>query len=70
METLITTATVQGNSSLVIAKTPFRAGDIVEIIVKHKSDSQKQNKYPLGGQPLIYQEPTESVADSEWEALQ
>ena len=70
METLITTATVQENSSLVIAKTPFRAGDIVEIIVKHKSESQKQNKYPLRGKPLTYNEPIEPVADSEWEALQ
>ncbi len=63
-------ATVSDDKSLVLKKVPFRAGDTVEVIVLEASERQpEKNLYPLRGTPIRYDDPTDPVAESDWEVL-
>jgi len=63
-------ATVSEDKSLVLKEVPFRAGDTVEVIVLKASERQQaKNPYPLRGTPIRYDDPTEPVAESDWEVL-
>jgi hypothetical protein len=64
-------ATINQDGTLTINGLPFHAGDEVEVIILERSPkSSGDNSYPLRGQPIQYDAPTESVAESEWGALQ
>lgn len=59
------------NGTLVITNLPFQAGEAVEVIILAKTPaSSRNNPYPLRGKPVTYVEPTEPVADSDWEILE
>jgi len=63
-------ATVSDDKSLVLKAVPFRAGDTVEVIVLEASERQQvKNPYPLRGTPIRYDDPTEPVAESDWDVL-
>jgi hypothetical protein len=64
-----TTAIVSEDGSLTVDKLPFPAGKSVEVVVFPASaKSPRQNKYPLRGTPIQYDDPTTPVADADWEA--
>jgi hypothetical protein len=48
---------------------PLQAGEKVEvIIIVQSSPAHSQHAYPLRGTPVAYIDPTEPVAESDWEA--
>lgn len=60
------------DGTLTLNDLPFRAGDAVEVIVMTrptKASATGAAPYPLRGKPIQYIEPTEPVAEEEWEAL-
>lgn len=64
-----TTLTKQG--TITLRHLPFEAGDTVEIIILTRTPEAKSfNRYPLRGIPVQYLQPTEPVAENEWEVLQ
>jgi len=63
--------TINHDGTLTINGLPFRAGNEVEVIILERSPKPSgDNPYPLRGQPIQYDAPTESVAESEWGVLQ
>jgi len=62
---------VANDGSIKLNNLPFRAGESVEVIVLTRlSASPQQNPYPLRGTPITYIDPTEPVAQTDWEAAQ
>jgi hypothetical protein len=63
--------TLTEDGSLTLKDLPFHAGDSVEIIILSRSPKPAgQARYPLRGKPIHYDDPTEPVAEEDWEALQ
>lgn len=63
--------TVQPDGSLVVRHLPLQAGEAVEVIILvHPPLTATTNLYPLRGTPITYRDPTEPIADSDWEAAQ
>ena len=61
--------TVLPDKSVTLEKLPFPAGQPVEIIVLPSDEpASTDGKYPLRGTPIQYANPTEPVAESQWEA--
>jgi len=56
--------------SVILTDLPFHEGETVEIVVK-STEKQKNgnNCYPLLGTPVIYDNPFDSVAESDWSAF-
>ena len=49
---------------------PFRAGEIVEVIILLREDKVgAAQDFPLRGKVLRYEKPTEPVAQEDWEVL-
>jgi hypothetical protein len=62
--------TLTQNGTLTLEHLPFQAGEAVEVIVLPNSfPSSPHDRYSLRGTPVQYQEPTEPVAEQDWEAL-
>jgi hypothetical protein len=62
--------TVSEDKSLLLKEVPFRAGDMVEVIVLSAPERrQAESPYPLRGMPIRYDDPTEPVAESDWDVL-
>ncbi len=62
-------ARLERDGVLVLDDLPFRAGDSVEVTIfarPHHDDSA--DRYPLRGLPITYLDPTETVAEDDWEA--
>ena len=59
--------TVGPDGVIVLHDLPFQAGETVEIVVKpaDKKDSEAW-RYPLRGTTVIYHEPFEPVAETDW----
>ena len=63
--------TVANDGSLKLNDLPFPAGESVDVIILTRhSISPHQNPYPLRGMPINYIDPTEPVAQADWEAAQ
>lgn len=63
--------TVANDGTLKLNNLPFPAGETVEVIIlKRPSASPRQNQYPLRGTPVTYIDPTEPVAQMDWETTQ
>lgn len=63
--------TLQQDGTVTLHHLPFQAGDPIEIIVLARSHQVKPfNRYPLRGTTVQYIDPTEPVAESDWEAVQ
>ncbi len=64
-------ATLTKDGTLTLSDLPFHAGDSVEIIiVSRTASSAAPNGYSLRGKVIQYDNPTEPVAQEDWEALQ
>jgi hypothetical protein len=62
---------VSQDGTLRLENLPFQPGETVEIIVlAEERRAREQRRYSLRGAPLIYENPTEPVGSSEWDALQ
>lgn len=62
--------TINQDGTLILKDIPFQAGDAVEVIILERSPKRSgDNPYPLRGQPVRYDAPTEPVAETEWSAL-
>jgi len=49
---------------------PFRAGEVVEVIVLSREDKMHDvYEFPLKGKVLRYEKPAEPVAQDDWEVL-
>lgn len=63
--------TINEDGTLTLNNIPFQAGDEVEVIILERPPKPNDNNpYPLRGQPLQYDAPTEPVAENEWSVLQ
>ncbi|HYH46915.1 MAG TPA: hypothetical protein VEG34_14625 [Thermoanaerobaculia bacterium] len=71
MQAYKTAAKIEREGELRLLDLPFHAGDEVEVILLHRQPVQPGgNPYPLRGLPIRYEDPTEPVAEEDWEALQ
>ncbi len=61
---------VDKDSSLTLEKLPFKPGKEVEVIILERSNRLQNKSYPLRGKPIQYDNPTEPVAQNEWETTQ
>jgi hypothetical protein len=60
---------VEKDGFLTLRGLPFQAGDRVEVIVLPAVHSvTRQQAYPLRGTAYHYDNPTEPVAEADWEA--
>ena len=63
--------TINQDGTLTLKDIPFQAGDAVEVIILERPPKTRgENPYPLRGQPVRYDAPTEPVAENDWGALQ
>ena len=63
-------AIVSENGSLTIEKLPFPAGKPVEVVVfPARNQAAVQNRYPLRGMPIQFDDPTEPAGECDWEVL-
>ncbi|MFP4441302.1 MAG: hypothetical protein ACLFVO_29060 [Chloroflexaceae bacterium] len=62
--------TVAPDGSVVIRQLPLTPGNVVEVIVLVQEPKKEAKKnYPLKGIPITYHNPTEPVAEDEWNML-
>lgn len=61
--------TVQPNGKIVLENLPFDEGEAVEIIVLETQVKKGVERNSLQGALLKYEDPFESVAIEDWEAL-
>ncbi len=57
------------NGSLALKELPFQAGDVVEVIILKRGQQPQKASYSLRGKLIRYDNPTEPVAQSDWDAL-
>jgi len=63
--------TLQQDGTLTLSNLPLRAGETVEVIILvQPPDAVDRQRYPLRGVPVRYVDPTEPVAQADWEAVQ
>lgn len=62
---------VANDGSIKLNNLPFPAGEAVEVIILTRASAlPRRNQYPLRGTPITYVDPTEPVAQTDWEAQQ
>ena len=62
---------LQQDGMLTLGNLPLPAGASVEVIILVQPPaSRRANPYPLRGTPITYVNPTEPVAQTDWEVLQ
>lgn len=62
--------TLQQDGTVTLHHLPFQAGEPLEIIILARSpEIQSGNHYPLRGTSAEYLEPTEPVAQCDWDAV-
>ncbi len=64
--------TITQDKTLTLQSLPFQAGEMVEVIIlpKAPTSSIPRDRYPLRGTPVTYINPTEPVAQTDWEVMQ
>ncbi len=61
---------IAANGELKLSGLPFQEGDEVEVIIlSHETDSHSMTPSPLRGKVIEYLDPTEPVAEEDWELL-
>lgn len=61
--------TLTKDGSLTLVDLPFGAGDTVKVtIVAQRVTAAAPDHYPLRGTPVQFVDPTEPVAESDWES--
>jgi len=64
-------AIVNENNALTIEKLPFAVGETVEVIVYLAPPQPNgDNPYSLHGTAIQYENPTDPVAESDWQATE
>jgi hypothetical protein len=62
--------TLSKDGILELRALPFRAGEIVEVIILSREDNMCEiEDFPLRGKMLRYEKPTEPVAQDDWKVL-
>ena len=62
--------TIPEDGILALDALPFRAGEVVEVIILSREEPQREAvRGSLRGKVVHYERPTEPVADEEWDAL-
>lgn len=70
MRTYKAEASVAEDRALTLRDLPFPVGEVVPgIVFPSVSPSHSSDPYPLRGQPVRYDRPTDPVAEDDWEAL-
>ena len=60
--------TLEQDGTLTLHNLPLRAGEAVEVIILvQPAVASPENRYPLRGKPVAYIDPTEPVAEADWE---
>jgi len=62
--------TLSQDGKLMLDELPFRAGDTVEVIILAQQSKRNGQEYSLRGKPIKYVDPTDPVAQEDWEAIQ
>ena len=62
--------TLSQDGKLMLDELPFRAGDKVEVIIFARQSTPNGNGYSLRGQPVNYVNPTDPVAEADWDSIQ
>jgi NADPH:quinone reductase-like Zn-dependent oxidoreductase len=61
--------TIQEDGTLTVSHLPLQSGEVVEVIILVRaSTARPQDHYPLRGTSITYIDPTEPVAEADWEA--
>ncbi len=61
---------VSPEGTLKLENLPFEPGENVEVIVlSEERRARAEQPYPLRNKPLTYIDPTEPVADSDWQTF-
>ena len=61
--------TLTKDRTLTLDDLPFAAGETVQVvIVAEQAANTGTSSYPLRGTPVQYVDPTEPVADDDWES--
>lgn len=68
MEVYKAEATIENDGSVKLPNLPFRPGERVEVTVSSHESRKTGEKYPLRGKRIRYTNPTDPVAENEWEA--
>jgi hypothetical protein len=64
-------ATIGHDKTLILENLPFHSGEQVEIIIlSQPNNASDQNKYPLRGTAVQYVEPTQPVAQADWDVTE
>ena len=62
--------TIAANGELTLRALPFQEGDEVEVIIlSHEAAPHARTPSPLRGKVLEYLDPTEPVAQEDWDLL-
>jgi len=62
---------LEQDGTLTLSNLPLHAGEIVEVIILVQPPGLVRHQcYPLRGTSVHYSEPTEPVAQEDWEAAQ
>lgn len=69
MDAYKTAAKIEDEGELRLSDLPFQAGDEVEVILLRLEPRHREALYPLRGLPIRYEDPTEPVAEGDWDAL-
>jgi hypothetical protein len=70
MQAIRIETTIEHDGELTLDNLPVHAGENVEIIILlNPKVSLNRNRYSLHGLPVVYNEPFDSVAENEWDAL-
>ena len=62
-------ATVTHDGTLVIKCLPSMAGHTVDVLVQDRISKESEERYPLRGKPIQYENPFEAVAEGGWDSL-
>lgn len=66
-----TTTTVERDGILTLTAVPFHQGDRVEVVVVAiPPATAARDPFPLRGKIIRYDQPTDPIAESDWEADQ
>ncbi len=62
--------TMDKKGALTLNNLPFDVGEKIEVIIIRRSKPERDRKrYPFWGKPITYLNPTDPVAEEDWEVL-
>ncbi len=60
--------TIREDGILSLKNLPFSVGEKIEVVIIPRSKSKaKDKRYPFWGEPITYLNPTEPIAQEDWE---